>query len=493
MDHIKTIYGDIGNFEKEKQKFFDQKLAYNDHEVNGTVKPASMGIYQGYILLATTKMVEVSTLPLTEVTKESLDRDVLYLFDNTLNSLPIHSDPFSEFLYVSMNNTYEEFMTFVLMALFVIISLVIVLLIVTLFCIYKIKRMFWDIYYSYTNINEGEFEARFKELSTVDTLLSRFKTSGYFYDFMGEQDIGRTKPDTKKKTKKYQDTMYCFRLLFSLAFIGLFYVIQITFSSGMMLIFRTNVDRALWITSKQRLAQNVLNDQLIFYNSMKQKMILGDNTKAYNESINAFLPKWREQIKQNSDQIFQLFEDNSDESYSKLKDFLVQNSNSSLCSYTSSLLKRKELCHLLDNKIPLRGIVQAYFRVTQYLDEALNHIIQNSENTFDLANDPEFIELEYTFENVYYPAFIFLEDQIHQFFKIYVVEQVSDAVDLIVSLMVGFIAVSFFFTIFSFKNIIMQVNRVAFTFQLLSMDTVINNTGVKFRFLKVYRLNQKHF
>lgn len=61
--------------------------------------------------------------------------------------------------------------------------------------------MFWDIYYSFTNVNEGEFEARFKELGTMDELIHKFKTSGYFYDFMGEQDLTRMKPDTKKKIK----------------------------------------------------------------------------------------------------------------------------------------------------------------------------------------------------------------------------------------------------------------------------------------------------
>lgn len=493
LSHIKKIYIHIGNFEKEKKQFFDTKLAYNDHEVNGTAKPASMGIYQGYILLASTKMVEVSTYPLDEIQKSSKNRDLLYIFDNTLNSLPKHYDPFSDFLYSSMNNTYKDFMQFVLLCLFIIIGLVLVLMIVTFFCIYKIKRMFWDIYSCYTNINEGEFESRFRELANVEELIQNFKTSGYFYDFMGEQDLSRTKPGTKKNNKKYQDTMYCFQLLFSLAFIGLFYIIQISFSCGMMLIFQTNVNRALWITNKQQLTQNVLNNQLIFYNSIKQKIILGDETTAYNKPINTFLPEWKDKIKKSSDQIFQLFEENSENSYSKLQDFLAGNSNNSLCSYTQEIMDRKELCHFLDNKIPLRGIVQVYFRTTQYLEEILSHLLNDKENTETLANDPEFVEFEYSFENVYYPAFVQVEDEIHKYFKIYVVEQVNDAVDLIISLMIGFIGISFFFTIFSFKNIITQIERVSFTFQLLSMDTVINNTGVKFRFLKVYRLNQKHF
>lgn len=49
--------------------------------------------------------------------------------------------------------------------------------------------------------------------------------------------------------------------------------------------------------------------------------------------------------------------------------------------------------------------------------------------------------------------------------------------------------VSFFFTLFSFMNMNLQINRVVFSYQLLSINTVINNTAIKYRFLKVYRLN----
>lgn len=261
----------------------------------------------------------------------------------------------------------------------------------------------------------------------------------------------------------------------------------------MMLIFQNNIKVALWITDLQQISQKLIHRQMIFYNSIKQKMIMGSETKVYGEPIDTFLPKWRDMTKQSSDDIFKLFEQGSSNAYPKLEEFLTQNSNSSLCDFTSVLKTRKELCNLLDNKIPLRGIVQVYFRVTQYLDEALEHLAKKAENAKILANDHEFVEFEYTFENIYYKTFLFIEHEVHEYLEVYVFEQVHEAINLIISLMIAFIVISFFFTIFSFRNIIIQINRVSFTFQLLSMDTVINNTGVKFRFLKVYRLNQKHF
>lgn len=88
---------------------------------------------------------------------------------------------------------------------------------------------------------------------------------------------------------------------------------------------------------------------------------------------------------------------------------------------------------------------------------------------------------------------IYIEHEIHEKLEDFVEFKVGEAVSLIVQLMIIFIIVSFFFTLFSFNNIINQIKRVVFSFQLLSINTVINNTGIKYRFLKVYRLNQKHF
>lgn len=188
-----------------------------------------------------------------------------------------------------------------------------------------------------------------------------------------------------------------------------------------------------------------------------------------------------------------LFEDRDDNAYIPLKDYLSNISNSSICSYTDQLLTRKELCPLLDNKLPLRGIVQVYFRVAQYLDEIYSQIGNSNFDSTGLLNDAEFIEFEYTFEQAYYWTFVFIEHKPHSFFSNYIKIDMEKEVALIVNLMVTFIVVSFFFIVFSFQNVIRQVSRVSFTFQLLSINTVINNTGIKYRFLKVYRLNQKHF
>jgi hypothetical protein len=49
-----------------------------------------------------------------------------------------------------------------------------------------------------------------------------------------------------------------------------------------------------------------------------------------------------------------------------------------------------------------------------------------------LLSDPEFIELDYTFENVYIPAMIYIEHEIHEKLEDFVEFKVGEAVSLIV-------------------------------------------------------------
>lgn len=494
LKHLKLIYKNLANLDSQKISFFDTLLNYNDHHLNGTVKPGITGFYQGYVLLTSTKIVEVSRFPLSSFTKTTRNRDLLFILANSLNNLPMTYEPFLRSFYEKMNTAYENFIEFVLISLILIISFLVFIMIVTFLCILRLRKLFHNIYLGYTQINEGEYEERFRELEFVDSVLEKFKKSGYFNDFMGQLDNRRPKLNSKKKAKKYQDDRYCFRLLSSIFFIFLFYIIQVGFSCGMMLIFRQNVQKALWITNKQKLSKNVLDNQLILYNSIKQKFILGDESLGYNKSISQFLTEFGSKVEKSSDEIIDLFDSsqgNDKDFYPKLNEFLTKISNNSLCNFTPETENRKELCENLDRRIPKKGPIQVYFRMSQYLVEILKRISQNKDQ--EILKDEEFIEVEYTFENVYYPNYCYIEQKIQEFFKIYVVEQVTDSVNLIITLISIFTVISSFFMVSSFFNIVRQIKRVSFTFQLLSMDTVIQNTNIKMRFLEMYRLNQKHF
>lgn len=490
---LNKIYKYMGEFGDNNKKFFEKKISYFQHEINGTAVKKSMGIYQGYLLLTTTKVIEIANLDIKTLQPESLNRDVLYFLDNSMNGIPEAFEAFNDFLYQLMTTNYYNFMAFVYLCLFIIIGLTVILMISSICSILKIKNMFWEIYQSYLGITKSEFDERTRQLNMMSKMMSEFKESNYFKDLMSFNDFSLPKKTSSKKGKKYTDSIHCFNLLYSVGFIGLFYIIQICFSSGMMLIFKGSVDKGVWICVKQNDLKQVLMDEFFFYNTIKQSLVLGKDKKVFGNSLDEYIPKLKELTRKDTDTIMKLFEDRDTNAYEPLKDYFNSHSNSSLCDYSKKIKSRKELCYLLDNKLPLRGIVQVYFRISQYIEEVYSQMKTETFDATDLLNDSEYIELEYSFENVYYWTFVFLEHEAHEFFEDFVFIAIDEDVALIINLMIIFIAVSFFFTIFSFKNIINQVSRITFTFQLLSINTVINNTGIKYRFLKVYRLNQKHF
>lgn len=221
--------------------------------------------------------------------------------------------------------------------------------------------------------------------------------------------------------------------------------------------------------------------------------MLGRETKAMNGSLVEFLDKHSAKVKQESNRVFELSEAGDKyTAFDDLQEYAVLYSNTSLCNFTKSLEGKKELCALLDNRIPERGFVQVYFRVMQYFEEIWSQIKDPEFDPKLLLKDEEFLELDYTIENIYNHALIFFEHQTHEYLEEYLGSKASETINLIISLMIAFISISSVFTFFSFLNIPRQVSRVVFSFQLLAINTIINNTGIKYRFLKVFNLNQKH-
>lgn len=307
---IKKFYGYIKELDDtERNQMFEYKIQYNTHEVNGSLIKNTMSIYQGYLLMTTTKILELADKEITKLSTAEINREVLYWTENAMNGIPIAYIPFGDYLYTNMNSTYQDFIDFVLLCLFVIIGMMIVLVIASTVCIMMVRKMFKDIYNSFLNITEGEFEERSNQLNQVSEMLNKFKSSFYFQDFMGLSTADKLKTNTSKTNKKYVNQLYCFRLLFSVGFIILFYMIQILFSSGMMLIFRNNINKALWITEKQHLLNTLINNQIFFKNSLMQRIVLGNDTKVMNKTVDTFLSEWKTKVKTSSNLIFELSED----------------------------------------------------------------------------------------------------------------------------------------------------------------------------------------
>lgn len=493
IEIMQEIYKFIGEFGEKNSILFSNKVNYYLRKVEGEKKEITNSFYQGYLLFGTAKILQIEKLPLVSYIKTTERSDLLFIIDNFMNGLMIGERNFINFAFNDIETLYSGVINIIVQNLIVVLCLIGILLLTTIVLVIKIKNSFKETYHSFSNITEGEYDERVKILTDVEDIIAQFKISGYYADFMGYNERGMLKKSLKKKGGKFQNNFYCFKVLAAMSFLVLFYFLQAIFSSSMMLIWKSEVDTALWITNKQKLTRKVIEEQTVFFNSLKQLMILGESYEVNNTKVKEFLPKLKEQMEASSGTIFEIFEESDGYLRGNVSTFLKEKSNASLCESVHELEERQELCSLLDNKIPSKGYVQSYFRVTQYLKKLHSMIEKGESLNKDILNHKEFIDLEYTWENVYLDSFLELEHELHHFFEEFILENLKETVEVLVMIMIIFVIVRFLFSLISIIVIFKRIREVAFSYQLLSIDTVIDNTGVRLKFLKLFRLDQKYF
>ena len=492
---LSELYSFISLLESDERDFlFNNTITYNTHELNGTLISNNMSMYQGFFLMTATRIVDMAQKNLEDLLGLKNFRDIAYFTENMMNFLPMAYRPFGNLLFDMQTKHFSDFLVVVLKILVSALSLIVIMVIISSWIVFSIRIMFKEIYDSFLNINEGEFDERVFQLNMISDAMSKFKQSCFFKDFMGLNLTDNLKTNANKSTKKRVDKKYCFGLLLSILQIIIFYILQICYSGVIIAIHSSNINKGLWMVHKQKSMNALINNQVLLKNALSQKLILGENTKAMNQSVNEFISQEILRIRTTSYDMFSQTDDVPGEaSFYELQNYLKKISNNTLCELDEFLEDKQEMCEFLDNKIPSNGVTQVYFRITQYLDEAFNLVQKGKIDPITLLNEPQYVEFDYTFENVYMPTLMNIEHEIHKGLEKFLELHLTEKIDLIIRFMIISILLSFFFVIYGFFQISNQIAKVVFSFQLLSINTVLNNTVVKFWFLKVHGLNQKTF
>jgi hypothetical protein len=97
-------------------------------------------------------------------------------------------------------------------------------------------------------------------------LLTKFKEGSYIDDFMGEEAIVKAKENPSKINKKIKKSVYCFNLLVAITLVSLFYLVQICFSSLMLIVVNTNINEVLWVVKKQSMISKLILNQIVTKN-----------------------------------------------------------------------------------------------------------------------------------------------------------------------------------------------------------------------------------
>lgn len=494
----KKLAAYMGNYNERNEIFFNNNIKFFLTNVNGTKFEREMSIYQGYFLYSTVNTIKLNKMEISELSKKTNSRTILYFLENNLNSFTIDLKKFLDNIFEKETKEYTDFMSFVYTCLAIILGMTVLSLIISVWFVLRIKNVLMDIYMSYLQQTEGEYDERIIQLSKIEEKMILFRESEFYKNLFNVKpiDLFSSKTDKMRRSKRYTDKNYCFGLTFSLLSIGFFYLTQLGFGGEMLIIYRDNIDNGVWIANKQFEIMNMTMDQMNYYNALKQRLVLGKDTEVLGVPIDQFLEEFSQKISEKTKKVTEIFSvDLESQGDEKVGEFLMKTVNSSLCSYTVQLEGREELCKDLDNKIPEKGIVQVYFRLLHFFDEIKNRINQNRDNfdSNDVLNDPEFIKVEFAFENVYYWSFINLVITVDKFIEYYAFVSIGKLISLVVGLMIGFVLISFFFIVYSFVKVVASIKRVAFSFRLVSLNCVVGNSAVRMAFLKLYKLNQKYF
>lgn len=67
-----------------------------------------------------------------------------------------------------------------------------------------------------------------------------------------------------------------------------------------MLILRRNISESLWITNKQIVINQIINNQLFLHNSILQSIVVGSESQAMNKTIGTYIDELAAKVKSES-------------------------------------------------------------------------------------------------------------------------------------------------------------------------------------------------
>jgi len=493
MDKTMEDYDNIlKSIQWSKEIIFNYTVTLRRPEVQGTSDIVNMTIYNGYMLYGSTTLYETTKCPAIIMSKSTTSLKLRYFLENALDEVPLAVEGYSDTILDFVNLTYSSFIKMVLISLLSMGIITILLTLISLKCLWNIRRNFATVYGSYEHLNQSELDERTSQLSKVSYLMYRFKSSTFSESYLGVRLIERNPSMNvsreKRKNIKFTQSLYMYELVSSMIFILIFYIIQISLLGFLVLVFQIKVNGAAWIVQKQRSFNKVSRGQMIGYNMILQLMALGEGSRALEMPILPAFKQHQLTLRSLANTFQSIFEDSSSNRYEYLNQELEDHKEQNICQH---LGKYYEMCDLLDSSIPSKGMVQGFYRVYNYLDEVFSIVNTGSYKVSNFVADPKFIEWVYTFNMLYLQSFevnnLFFKDAATKFVNEEVIQSISQVMIIIILFMV----LSFSFIYFSFWNMLKQDRKVAFSFQLISISSVIQNTQIKYTFKTLLRLKKK--
>lgn len=475
-----------------QSSFFDEKITYNRLTTNGTIIEETMSIFEAYLINGASFVARGVTLSDLEFNDYLSNANIQHFIRNYLEMYPMTIDSLLESLYTEIDETiegYEGIEEFIAYSTYLILCVILTLF---LYALFSIRSKFIEVFNSFTSLGEDQFENRINELRRFDELIHIFEKSNYFEDIMGNDlRIGHKRKDLRQQkiAKRYAINMF----LFGMGRVILIKFIYVSCLIGLFIFRYLNTQES--ILSVEHSLDSLVNiydittNELVGYNALLQNLIVGNNSKYNSISITEF-------IKNRPEDSFKRYEKIS--SLIKLDGENLLNLSSaippSICSFFIMYEAFGELCTVLDEGIPNKGIMQANYRSNQILDELYQKMIETNLFYVDqIINSQVFINWQFTLTTLYTESNLYYSKIISKSLQSTILKLSGEleSVFIIFELLLFILSVPTIRYTSSF--ITYKINTLKCAFKAHSVESLIECLNTRMSFLGLMRLNRRYF
>lgn len=464
---------------------------------DGDILNYTISMYQGQFLILYAELQKLIDLPSDKFIPKTKDYFLRFFMLNALENIAKNSQDVRNHCQKLLDQVKKLILirNFFFFLLFFVLK--IGLIFSSLLTLFLIRKVFVRLFTALKGIDIKHLQEREAQLFYLKNSINKLRQSGYFKDLVQQKRliIHNKNEKGRKPHPRLKIGLHCFKLgttflfLVAVFFCILMSVLLFSLISGLKLY------SAQWIVEKELKIQTMNSEQWTLLNSIYSYAVVGNEINVKGIPIEKFFENKREILKNNS-RIFDLFDTGNVKTIylKKVAKLLNEVSYGNLCSIFPELKSDLNFCSKLDSKFATEGMIPSIFRTNQYTLELLQRIQQLSpDSVARILSNPEFIEWEYTFEMIYSRATNFLIINLSKELNTLIEKQIGNVIYVPKFFVFTIVTGSLVMLLFIYWRLKKDISRIFFSFQVLSINTILENPGVRLMFVSIFGLNQRYF
>lgn len=477
-----------------------------------------VNVYNGLALLVNSVVYQIThNLEKNQLSGRLDNVDLNIFLRNTLSGYLIFLSKMPQTLRTMISENLGSLSRDILIIYVINIGLMIVAMTCSILFFVNIVRTFRRVCQCLLDLKIEDIETRSSQLAYVTTLMEREKlqpqnlkclTAGGdrfkkkkkkgVNQSTGLESIGLRgikSGHQRKQIAGLTKSFYFFTLLTSMIVLSLFYIGQFVFSGVIVTTLVSKLDKidVLYTRETNLLELTGLIQQ--YRSAVLHTVILGRSEKLetlyfsrYNQTETTSKSRMSDLI----DLISKPLPYSSNSIDATVNEQINGVMTGNICAHIDYLKQRTFLCSKLDVQIPQKGMVQAFYHITNQIDVWMKKLASGS-SLVPVLNSPEYVSYELAVTSVYDRSMATLVQVYYDYIHYTLTVDIGNVETLITIAMVVMIVLSTLFTILSFRDIFRVKEELTYCFQTISIDGVVENQRIRVAFLRLFALDNQYF